>query len=40
MVARLEFDPEDTEPTNEPPRLTITSCAWRTCARFLSGIRP
>ena len=19
MVARLEFDPEDTEPTNEPP---------------------
>ena len=25
MVARVEFDPEGTEPTNEPPRLTIFS---------------
>jgi len=34
-VAREEFDTEGTEPTNEPLRLTITSCAWRTCTRFL-----
>jgi len=39
-VAREEFDSEGGEPTNEPPRLTITSCAWRACPRFLSGIRP
>ena len=39
-MAREEFDIECTELTSEPPRLTITSWAWRTCARFLSGIRP
>jgi len=34
-VTRVEFDPEGIETTNEPHRLTITSCAWRTCSRFL-----
>jgi len=35
VVTRAEFGPEGIEPTNEPPRLTLTSCAWRTCPRFL-----
>jgi len=35
VVTRAEFYPEGTEPTNEPLRLTITSCAWRPCPSFL-----